>query len=85
MSDLLLGGMLPRRWHWDPAKVPWVQILLNWQEIEIDDHIYEKLPIVRQIAGHRRKDVMNFCTESFRIHWDEEITRSIYGYPGACS
>jgi hypothetical protein len=78
VSDVLLGGLLPRRWHWDPAKVPWIQIVLNWQDIELDDRAGVSLPVLQQLTGHRRCEVMNYCVESFRDHWDEKIARSIY-------
>jgi hypothetical protein len=74
----MLGGLLPRRWRWDPAKVPWIQIVLNWQDIELDDRALVSWPVLQQVAGHRRREVMNYCAHSFRDHWDEEITRSIY-------
>lgn len=78
MSDLLFGGLLPRRWHWDPAKVPWIQIVLNWQDIELDDQAEVRWPLLQQVVGHRRREVINYCVESFRHRWDEEIARSIY-------
>lgn len=79
MSDVLLGGLLPRRWHWDPAKVPWIEILVNWQDIELDDQAEVRWPLLQQVVGHRRREVVNYCAGSFSDYWDEEIARSIYG------
>lgn len=82
MSDLLLGGMLPRRWHWDPMKVPFIEIIINWQFIEIDNKAGIKMPLLQQIHGHRRLEVMGWFDET-RDHRDAWIAQSIYGSPGA--
>jgi hypothetical protein len=83
VSDLLLGGLLPRRWHWDPAKIPWIDIILDWQDFELDDKIEDRLLIIRQIHGHRRHEVMDWFEET-REHRDMWLAKSIYGLPGAC-
>jgi hypothetical protein len=82
MTDLLLGGMLPRRWRWDPIKVPFVEIIVDWQLIELDPKAEIGMPLLREIQGHRRREIMDWFEETgpHRDVWIAEM----YGHPGSC-
>ena len=82
MSDLLLGGMLPRRWSWEPPEWFVSEIILNWLEIEIDVHAYISMPILIQIHGYRRREIVHYFDDT-KNRRDFELTHLVYGYPGA--
>jgi len=82
MSDLLLGGMLPRRWHWQPPEWIVEEIFLNWLDIEVDPRIEFQLPTLWVLYGHRRREAVSFMVGD-RYRRDMVTTRAIYGYPGA--
>lgn len=84
MSDLLLGGMLPRRWTWDPIKAPFIEIIIDWQFVECDPKAEIEMPLLCRIRGHRRREVMSWFDET-REYRDALVTQSLYGSPGAFS
>ena len=83
MSSLLLGGVLPIRWHWEPIDSFYSEIIVNWFDIEVDINAELKMPLLCQIYGHRRRHIVSYLDES-KDRRDAEITFSIYGSPGAC-
>ena len=83
MSNLLLSGLLPRRWQWEPMNGLWSEIIVDWLDIEVDQHVEERLPILRRLYGHQRREVIDWL-DMLKDRRDIEITRSIYGNPGAC-
>jgi hypothetical protein len=83
VSNLLLSGLLPRRWHWEPMNGFYSEIVVDWLDLEVDQHIEERVPILRKIYGHQRREVIDWL-DMMKHRRDTEITRSIYGDPGAC-
>ena len=83
MSNLLLSGLLPRRWQWEPTNGFWSEIIIDWLDREVDQHVEERLPILHKIYGHQRREVIDWL-DMGKYRRDVEITRSIYGNPGAC-
>jgi len=83
VSNLLLSGLLPRRWYWEPLSGFYSDIVVDWLDFEVDQHIEERLPILRKIYGHQRREVIDWLG-MMKDRRDAEITRSIYGHPGAC-
>jgi len=59
------------------------EIVVDWLDLEVDQNIEERLPILRKIYGHQRREVIDWLYMMKDRH-DTEITRSIYGDPGAC-
>jgi|SRR5215831_1097320 len=58
------------------------QIITNWLDLEVDDHIEERLPILRSIAGHRNRECHVYLHEVSMPYWDVKIAAA-YGCPGA--
>ena len=83
MSNLLLSGLLPRRWHWEPMNGFYSEIIVDWLDLEVDQHIEERLPTLHKIYGHQRREVIDWL-DMMKDRRDTEITCSIYGDPGAC-
>jgi hypothetical protein len=83
VSNLLLSGLLPRRWHWEPMNGFYSEIVLDWLDFKIDQQVEERLPVLRKIYGHQRREVIDWL-DMMKDRRDTEITRSIYGDPGAC-
>jgi hypothetical protein len=36
------------------------EIMVDWLDLEIDQHIEERLPILRQICGRQRREVIDW-------------------------
>ena len=51
MSNLLLSGLLPRRWHWEPLNGFYSEIVVDWLDLEVNQHIEERLPILQDIRA----------------------------------
>ena len=83
MSNLLLSGLLPRRWHWEPMNGFYSEIIVDWLDLEVDQQIEERLPTLRKIYGHQRREVIDWL-DMMKDRRDAEIMRSIYDDPGAC-
>ena len=83
MTNLLLSGLLPRRWHWEPMNGFYSEIIVDWLDLEVDQHIEERLPTLHKIYGQQRREVIDWL-DMTKDRRDAEITRSIYDDPGAC-
>jgi len=59
------------------------EIIVDWLDLEVDQHIEERLPTLRKIYGHQWREVIDWL-DMMKDGGDTEITRSIYGDPGAC-
>ena len=59
------------------------EIIVDWLDLEVDQHVEERLPSLRKICGHHRREVIDWL-DVMKDRRDTEITRSIYGDPGAC-
>ena len=59
------------------------EIVVDWLDLEVDQQIEKRLPILRKIYGHQRREVIDWL-DMMKDRRDAEITRSIYGDPGAC-
>ena len=59
------------------------EIIVDWLDLEVDQQIEERLPILRKIYGHQRREVIDWL-DMMKDRRDIEITHSIYGDPGAC-
>ena len=59
------------------------EIVVDWLDFEVDQYIEERLPILRKIYGHQRREVIDWL-DMMKDRRDTEITSSIYGDPGAC-
>src|SRR5215470_20002380 len=81
VSNLLLSGLLPRRWHWEPLNGFYSEIVVDWLDFEVDQYVEERLPILRKIYGHQRREVIDWL-DMMKDRRDIEITHSIYGDPG---
>jgi len=58
------------------------EIVVDWLDLEVDQNIEERLPILRKIYGHQRREVIDWL-DMMKDRRDTEIARSIYG-AGAC-
>jgi hypothetical protein len=83
VSSLFLSGLLPRRWHWEPINGFCSEIIVDWLDLEVDHQIEERLPALRKIYGHQRREVIDWL-DMMKDRRDIEITRLLYGDPGAC-
>jgi len=59
------------------------EIIVDWLDLEVDQHIEERLPTLRKIYGHQRREVIDWL-DMMKDRRDAEIMRSIYDDPGAC-
>jgi len=59
------------------------EIIVDWLDFEVDQHIEKRLPILRKIYGHQRREVIDWL-DMRKDRRDTAITLSIYGDPGAC-
>jgi len=83
VSNLLLSGLLPRRWHWEPLNGFYSEIVVDWLDLQVDLRIGERLPILRKICGHQRRELIDWL-DMMKDRRDIEITHSIYDDQGAC-
>src|SRR5215471_4337086 len=60
VSNLLLSGLLPRRWHWEPLNGFYSEIVVDWLDLQVDLRIGERLPILRKICGHQRRELIDW-------------------------
>ena len=60
-DDIFYRSLIPLRWlaPLNPLKYDLV-ILWNWLDVEIDARAERKLPILKEIVGHRNRDVYNY-------------------------
>lgn len=49
VSNLLFNGLLPRRWHWERMNGFYSEIVIDWLDLEVDQHIEERVPILHKI------------------------------------
>ena len=54
-------------------------IVVDWLEREIEDGAEERLPILRQIVGHRNHEVHDYVTTYMDTVGNERICREMYG------
>ncbi len=59
------------------------EIIINWLDLEVDQHIEEKLPFLRFIGGFRNREVYNYVHTDYHRMLND-LTVSMYGQPGAC-
>ena len=59
------------------------EIIVDWLDLEVDQHIEERLPTLHKIYGHQRREVIDWL-DMMKDRRDAEIMRSIYDDPGAC-
>jgi hypothetical protein len=61
MSDDIFRSLIPLRWlaPLNPLKYDLV-VIWNWLDVEIDARAEQRLPILKEIAGHRNRDVHNY-------------------------
>jgi hypothetical protein len=70
------GTTTVSRWFLEDRQPNLIQLGFSiWQEIEIDPMAEDRVPILQQYPGHRRREVMSYCAEGF---WTTEIARSIH-------
>ena len=79
MSDIILGGLLPRNWQGDKI-APWYVdvIVTNWLDVEVDQNIENKIPVLREIRGYRNREVYKWLAAT-RDYRDAAITKALYG------
>ena len=60
-DDIFHRSLIPLRWlaPLNPLKYDLV-IIWNWLDVEIDARAERKLPILKEILGHRNRDVYNY-------------------------
>jgi hypothetical protein len=60
-DDTLHRSLIPLRWlaPLNPLKYDLV-IIWNWLDVEIDARAEHELPILKEIVGHRNRDVHNY-------------------------
>src|ERR1700731_542851 len=60
-DDTLHRSLIPLRWlaPLNPLKYDLV-IVWNWLDVEIDARAEHELPILKEIVGHRNRDVHNY-------------------------
>lgn len=59
-----MRGIFPARFipgSLEPAA--YVLILTNWLDFEFDQYTVDRYPILKQIAGHRRREVISFLEQ----------------------
>jgi hypothetical protein len=61
--DTLHRSLIPLRWlaPLNPLKYDLV-IFWNWLDVEIDARAEQELPILKEIVGHRNREVYNYVT-----------------------
>lgn len=55
-------------------------VINNWLDVEIDDRAVEELPVLKEVSGHRHREVISYCNEHQK--WIEEAVLEMYGTPG---
>jgi hypothetical protein len=83
VSEFWLAGCYPRRWRWEPFDSFYSEIIVNWLEIEVDEQAEIRLPVLRQIYGHRRREIVDWFAATKDRRY-AETTYALYGSPGAC-
>jgi hypothetical protein len=60
-DDTFHRSLIPLRWlaPLNPLKYDLV-IIWNWLDVEIDARAEQELPILKEIVGHRNRDVHNY-------------------------
>jgi hypothetical protein len=60
-DDTFHRSLIPLRWlaPLNPLKYDLV-IIWNWLEVEVDARVEQELPILKEIVGHRNRDVHNY-------------------------
>jgi len=60
-DDTFHRSLIPLRWlaPLNPLKYDLV-IIWNWLDVEIDARSEQELPILKEIVGHRNRDVYNY-------------------------
>ena len=60
-DDMFHRSLIPLRWiaPLNPLKYDLV-IIWNWLEVEVDARAEQELPILKEILGHRNRDVYNY-------------------------
>ena len=76
-----LEALFPQRYH--PSRWPQAQqqIISDWLLWEISQCAEEVYPLLREIYGWRRMEVIEYCRSQSGL-WDER-TAAAYGFPGA--
>jgi len=78
-----IPGIIPQAYwmHLDPC---WAvtNIVVNWLDIEVDAHVEERLPALKQMHGFRNLEVHDYVKVSYANVLNALIP-VMYGYPGA--
>jgi len=74
-----IRGIVPGRWIMEPT-CPWaeIQIIVNWINIEVDHDVEKRLPILAQIHGHRRREVIAWYNDEWQERHDRLIAKVLY-------
>jgi hypothetical protein len=76
-----LRGIIPKVFRPFLFPLEHQQIIVDWLLWEILRNAEDVYPVLKEIAGWRREEVIDYC-KSQRNIWDERIA-AMYGYPGA--
>ncbi len=55
-------------------------VISNWLDIEIVERWAEVLPMLKELSGHRRREVIDYCDA--HQGWIEQACLEMYGTPG---
>ena len=58
-----------------PAKYDQL-IIINWLNVEVDQHAIEKMPILRELSGHRNIEVYYYIKQT-DAYWDRILAESV--------
>jgi hypothetical protein len=77
-----LRGIIPKVFKPFLFPLAYQQVIVDWLLWEtIQSADLEAYPILKELTGWRRKEIMNYCESQHHI-WDARIA-AIYGSPGA--
>ena len=74
-----LRGIIPKVFRPFLFPIAQQQIITDWLLWEIMRNAEEVYPLLREMVGWRRQEIMNYC-DSQRELWDMRIAAS-YGFP----
>jgi hypothetical protein len=82
MSDDPLPRNLFPAWYCTPIiPTTYAEIVIsNWLDVEIDERAAEVMPVLKEVAGHRRREVISYCEA--HQQWINELVLDMYGEPG---
>lgn len=65
-------------WQVAPWHAVQIEVFINWLETEIEERAEDRLPLLKEIQGHRNREVYHFVQDNME-RYSERAAHDLYG------